>query len=775
MTDNVEIDVKVNVEDGDLGKLKDDFKKIGDEGKTSFEGLDAASQEWLNDFTPLITQAQTQMRTGWDSSKSAIENLRNIVKTGLGSSFDSLKTKITGVSTTIKSKLGGALTSLKSKASGVMNQIKTGATSAGNGLGFLSSAASMTVGMVGFELFNGLVQSSRESINAAGKMQAFGKRLGMTGDEINKFAQECNNLQSQFKKVDMRAVGASASELGVKLGIPKGQMGELTRMTAVMSSAFVNEGRTQEDAILAVSDAMDGQFRRLQELGITQDKLIANGWNGNIEDTNSLMQALNKTMDQMGFTETAQGIYSLDDAYQALTVAGGKLLADVLIPLTPYITGAVDVIISGVDGIKKAIGDLKKIWDGLPDWGKIALGFGAIAIAAGALVGFISEAGIVAVPVLGGIISSIGTLVGLITGISLPVVAVVAAIGLLIAGFEQLGEYLGWWTDWGSMLESIKSGVMRLWEAFTNSRLVKLTIYALMTAFEELKAIAMPIIDWIGNKLTEIFGSGGSNPDAIQGIIDAFTFMETLIITTIQNIATWGSMLISFLEPIITPIMNILTAWFELQTGQIGIFDAIITALQGFAELHQGVMEILITIIKTALENMGNLINTALIAIITTITTWVGNLVSKARTAASNFVSSIINGLSGLPSRFSSALGRVLNAVESWGGQLLAKAAQIISDFANKIKNGVSDAVNAAASAVTGGSSGFSSGFTGSSGFGGNSILNSTLSNTVSTGGATNLTVNNYMDGIMSPEHASYTITSSLNEYVKKQNLTRGV
>ena len=766
MADNVEIDVKVDVDDGNLKGLK--FKDMGDEGESAFNGLDQASREWLNDFTPLINQAQTQMRTGWDSSKSAIENLRNLVKTGLGTSFDSLKTKISGVGTTIKSKLGGALTSLKSKAAGVMNEIKTGATSAGNGLGFLSSAASMAVGMVGFELFNGLVQSSRESINAAGKMQAFGKRLGMTSQEMNKFAQECNGLQSQFRKVDMRAVGASAEELGVKLNIPKGQMGDLTRMTAVMSSAFVNEGRTQEDAILAVSDAMDGQFRRLQELGITEDKLKANGWNGNIEDTNSLMQALNKTMDQMGFTETAQGIYSLDDAYQALTVAGGKLLADVLIPLTPYITSAVDAIIKGIDGVKKVIGDLVNLWNSLPDWSKIALGIGAIALAVGGLVGFIGEAGILAVPLIGTVISSLGTLVGIIGAISWPVVAVVAAIGLLIVGFEQLGEWLGWWTDFGSMLESIKSGVIRLWDAFRNSRLVQFWIQNLQTAFGVLYSIGKMVIDWIGTKLTEIFGTGGGNPDAIQTIIDIFTVLETVVLTTISTIGTWCSMLISFLEPVTTPIMNILQAWFMVQTGQISIFEGIMTALQGLVDFHQGLVEIVFTILITALSMLGQLIQTGLTAVINIVTGWISGLVGKAKTAASNFVNSLINGLTSLPSKFSNALQSVITAVSNWGTGLLNKANEIINQFKQTIENGVNQVKSWVGLGVNYEGVGYS-------GFNSGGTLNNTLSNTVNNGGFTSMTVNNYMDGIMSPEHAADTIVGSLNDYTKKQNLIRGV
>lgn len=212
-----------------------------------------------------------------------------------------------------------------------------GAKTAGGGLGFLRTAASMTVGMIGFDLVNSMVQGARESINAAASFERFGQRLGMTEGELQQFHGAVDKMQDSFRKVDMNAVGAAALEMGVKLKLPKASMDELTKTTAVMSSAFVKEGRTQEDAILAVSDAMDGQFRRLQEIGISQDMLMKNGWDGDINNKTGLLQAMNKTLDDMGFTQTAQEIVTLDDAWAALTVTGSQLIQSVLVPITPII------------------------------------------------------------------------------------------------------------------------------------------------------------------------------------------------------------------------------------------------------------------------------------------------------------------------------------------------------------------------------------------------------------------------------------------------------
>ncbi|MGI6565612.1 hypothetical protein [Methanosphaera sp.] len=292
--------------------------------------------------------------------------------------------------------LNGKLTEVETKSSRIMSKARSGlstlnqsARNASGGMGILSNAASVTAGMIGYDLLNSIVEVSRASINAQGNITNFGHRMGMNSAEIKSFSDECDRLQGSFRKVDMRAVGASALELGVKLHVPKNQMGELTKMTATMSSAFVKEGRTQEDAILAVSDAMDGQFRRLQEIGISQDMLKNNGWNGNLQDTNSLMQAMNKTLDEMGFTETAQGIYTLDDAYTALSVAGGRLIADVLIPLTPSIIRVVDALISFIDKLKVVGGYISN----MPQWQQFILGLGGATVVIAGLVGAITQAG----------------------------------------------------------------------------------------------------------------------------------------------------------------------------------------------------------------------------------------------------------------------------------------------------------------------------------------------------------------------------------------------
>ena len=342
----------------------------------------------------IIIKAEDQASA---AAKKVDESLQKIKSSSSALSkipgFDTLKTQLSGVAQTIDTKLGGALTkakthftnfrtsvsetasSIKTTLGGAVDSVRSKLQSFTNGtngmssaLGFLRSAASMTVGMIGFDLVNSFMNAGRAAINAQSQLEYFGQRLNMSGQETAKFNAYLDDMQKQFRKVDMTAVGAAAEEMAVKLKLPKSSLEELTKATAVLSSAFVKEGRTQEDAILAVSDALDGQFKRLQELGITQDMLKNNGWNGDLQDKDSLLKAINKTLDDMGFTDTAKDITNLDEAFQALSVAGGDLLAKILVPITPALVSITQGLIGVMDGFGSFIGMLQGAWDALPDW-----------------------------------------------------------------------------------------------------------------------------------------------------------------------------------------------------------------------------------------------------------------------------------------------------------------------------------------------------------------------------------------------------------------------
>ena len=97
-----------------------------------------------------------------------------------------------------------------------------------------------------------------------------------------------------------------------------------------------------------------------------------------------------------------------------------------------------------------------------------------------------------------------------------PILAIIAAVLALIVVVEQIGEAFGWWTDFGTMLDAIKAGVERLWNAFINSPQVQGAIAAVQNALQQLWNFIQPVFAWIGDAWNNLFngeGAGSGGPD----------------------------------------------------------------------------------------------------------------------------------------------------------------------------------------------------------------------------------------------------------------------
>lgn len=626
--------------------LKNSVSSFGSSSTKTFSEVSNSEQRALIPLQQLGTEA------GIVSSKmdSSFIEVKGTVM-GTGSSFDNLKTKIVNFSSTAKNSITQAFTSATTSAKGKLaglgnsitqaraklNQFSASARGAGGGLGFLRSAASMTVGMIGYDLVNSMAQSARQSINAEANFEAFGKRLeGMSSSDLKDFSNAVDNMQSKFRKVDMKAVGASALEMGVKLKLPAESMRELTKTTAVMSSAFVKEGRTQEDAILAVSDAMDGQFRRLQELGISQDMLKNNGWDGDINNKTLLLQAMNKTLDEMGFTETASQINTLDDAYQAITVSGGKLLTAVLVPITPILVGVANTFYDVAMQARGFITTMQDAWNNMPDWQRaallitgVALAVGALALAikfnlipgvAGSAISFIAaEASSLAWMITNmGLATTLGFLatvtwsaVSAVVAFVAPILAVVAVIGILVYAIYEVGKAFGWWTDVGSMLDAIKNNVGRLWDAFIHHPDVQATIQAIGAVWKWLLTVTKPVVDWLKGIWDQMFpASAKGKVDGTRIIIDALGNAFKILSGPVRNAITVLSMLYNFCLPIGQAIYEALKPVVCILLGcSPGIVPALGKVLEVFSivwnaivSLLSGVMPSVISAIQPVLD-----------------------------------------------------------------------------------------------------------------------------------------------------------------------------
>ena len=565
----------------------------------------------------------------------------------------------------------------------------------------IGSAVGMAMGMVGYDLVNALVEAGRGAVNASGQLDYFAGRLGMSEQQSASFRKELDAMQEDFKKVNMTAVGATAEDLASRYQLPIDKLGDLTKMTAVMSSEFIRNGRTQEDAVLAVADAMDGQFKRLQEIGITQDTLKKNGWNGNLEDQASLIDALNKSMEEMGYDKIAKDITNLDDAYQALTVAGGNLIASVLVPLTPLIVSITEGIIGLIDFVKD------NAWaQGAILIGGLAIGFGLFA---GALaVAAASEAGLMAL-MPGFIVSLYGAASGFmaITVAGAPLWAIVAAIAAIAFAVYEVGIYFGWWKDIGSMLAAIGDGVRRLWEAFVNSPQVQGAIKMVQGALQGLWNFLQPMISWVQTQWSNIFGDAGSSPDVVSQLIHIFEQLGNVASQVFTVMQMGFNNLTYILTPLWEGLNNIAGVFSQLMSGSISwesAFIQVITSIGlAFGNFYLRIAQLALQVgqrlfggvINYARQIPGRLwmvlTQTALRLVL------FGTIAAiRARQAGMRILNGIINYIRQLPGRVGAYMmqvpGRIASAAGAAVGAAMSLASQVVAAVQNGII-GVADAV----------------------------------------------------------------------------------
>ena len=717
--------VKFNMLDKETQATLQAIRELGVESMDLIPGADSAIQklasmdEKVHSFGGSFDYAKSKMElmgATTNGLKGKIQTTGIAIQTYIGAKWDGIKQKVTSVAQVIKGKIGSAIDSVKTKLGGLgggFNKLKEGAQSAGQGLSFLKSTASMAAGMVGFELFNGLIQAGKSSIESASRLDYFAGRLNMSSQKTQTFRNDLDELQQRFRKVDMTAVGASAEELSVKLGMGSDSLTEMSETLAVASSAFVAEGRTQEDAILAVSDAIDGQWAKLKELGITQEDIKNNGWTGDLNDKKTLLEGLNNTLEKMGFTKTAEDIVTLDDAFQALSVAGGILLQKILVPLTPILLKVMGYFLD----LAYAVGNVVTfIQDN--GWLQGPILIGAVAVALGLLAG---AAKVAEVSIIELIISAMpGFIVSLyeaaagflaISYAGAPLWAIVAVVAAIAIAVYELGIYFGWWKDVGTMIEAVRAGLGRLWAAFINNPNVKGFIQDLTNLWNGLCDALQPVIDWAKKVWTEMFPPG-VNFDIVRAIIDAFGEVGKVFGDVVNGIkimyAKFG-ILGAIVGIVNAPVQAIVGVLRLIICALLGCSPGIVPALQTVQEVFTSVWEAIagfiggvISSIVSAIQPIINILSQiANFYLESFMYAWqtvimVFNIVSMAVNRIINIFSLFLSGQINLQTMltmiwntltgmFASVFNTIISRVTSFASKMVTKALAMARQFVNNI------------------------------------------------------------------------------------------
>lgn len=715
--------------------------KATDEASATAEKVDSKLRNMGKGLKSITqTPAFDNLRTKLSNVATTIDNKFGGALTKARNRFSSFKDSVVSVGSSMRTKFGGALDGVRSKLSSVTNATKNTAS----GMSFLKGAASMTAAMVGFELVSSLVETTRASLNARSSIQAFGQRLNMSGQEVTTFQTNLDKLQDTYKKIDMDVVGQQAMDMAYRLGLPKTALTELTETSAIFTDAMVRNGRSSEDATLALADAMDGEFRRLKEIGISQDDLMKNGWSGDLNDKTGLLNAMNKALKEQHYDELAKSVDTLDDAWQVLSITLSNLLESILVPLTPAIVGV-------ISGVTDAINSIKSAWSSLPDFAQLGIGIGVVV---GAIILIAAVLWSTYIPAWIAAASATWAAIAPVLPI---VIAVAAAVAILVAVIYEVGKAFGWWSDVGSMFDAIKAGIMRMWEAFINHPDVQAAIAAVGNALQTLWG-------WIqqaGQAIMEFFGiSTGGEWDVVGSIIQAVGLIWEdlsnrikLAITIIKAVAgaisylyngavSLGSFIMDVLSPAISwlsalwgviteAIQPVVDVFQQFQDGQVGLVDVITTVASSLwtvwttitSALGGLILQLLsnlltwaiqgglnfLTGIQTYLSQVPGRVGTFLMNTLTKIIAIGSQWVAIARVKANLLLLGVVSYLRQLPGKALSALIQVVSSIVSAGAQWVSNArtkaeavVRAVVDKLTGLPGQISSALSGVVSAITG-------------------------------------------------------------------------
>lgn len=297
-------------------------------------------------------------------------------------------------------------------------------------------------------------------------------------------------------------------------------------------------------------------------------------------------------------------------------------------------------------------------------WAAIAAAIGPVLIVFGKLVTSV-----------GGMITTFGKIPAMITklksgfsllsaaigGISLPVVAIVVAIGVLIAAFVSLWKNN---EDFRNKITAIWDGIKEKFEGFTSGIVERLN--ALGFNFESITEVIGAIWKGFCDLLAPVFEGAfsiissvlGTVFDVITGILDIFIGLFT---------GNW--------EQMWTGVKEVFGGIWD---GIVGIFTAVIDTLKGifdtvlswfgttWSECWEG--------IKTFFSNIWN-----------NIVTFFTNIINTIVTAVSNFITNIINFFAQLPTNIATFISNALTAVATWAVNMVNKAREMGTNFINGV------------------------------------------------------------------------------------------
>lgn len=620
--------------------------------------------------------------------------------------------------------------------------------SASQRAGALKTAVGGAVTMASAAMLNFAKDSVDSAMTAEKEWARFGNVVNKGGGNWEQQSSEIKSWVRTYSDSMGRSVADTRSAMTTFMNMGM-SLGETQEAMKVTSNYAAQMGISQEEAAGQLQKALMGAGRPLKALGLNI-KDYKDETTGAIDKQKLFADIMKKTEGAAGsYAQTTEGkMQLLNNTLASMKTDFGRALIDALLPLIPVVQSVLDTI-NGLPGPIKTIGFVAIT---------LGAGLGVVAGPLMSIIGLMQTLGIT-LPTISGLMGilggetaalsaeeialaaaeagltaeEIGSAVAHTTnGVALagegvaaeatggafgflaamemsalwPILAIVAAIAVFVIAVEQIGEALGWWTDFGTMLDAIKDGVRRLWEAFINNPNVQATIEAVKGALQALWNAVQPIFQWLGaawNNLFKSDGAGSGGPDVVRMIIDAFGTLGKVAGDVINAIVKFGQLVYTALSPIVGLVSNIINIFSGMLSGQIGIQQGVMMILANVSKIYLYIGQLMarigmriLTGIVNALRPIPQRLWQFLQQAAMRLLLFGVMALIRARVAGRNILNGIINYVRQLPGRVYSFMmqipGRIASAAGAAVGAAANLARQLVTTVVNGVK-GIADAV----------------------------------------------------------------------------------
>lgn len=316
--------------------------------------------------------------------------------------------------------------------------------------------SSWAVTMVGYPLIMDTLDSAINSMDASTQIRKLGGEMNWGQAQTESYINTMRQMQTKYTKIDMSQTGKSVAEMSRLYNLNNAEAKKMIETSAVFTSAMAREGRSTQDANLALKDYLDGGAgwtRRMQEIGASREnlnKILAQNpskYKGitdiNDADTMTKIQVLDDFMKSKNMDIMAQKVYTLDEAMSSLKLTMGSLIGEVLEGISPIIIGLANQLPKLMVAVRGFNTWLKG--NGL---GQAIVKFGAMSTAIVMLILKFKQLGVVAK-----IVSNLKFAMSfLFTNPFGLMIIGLTAVAVLV---YEIGKSFGWWNSISGMIGTI--------------------------------------------------------------------------------------------------------------------------------------------------------------------------------------------------------------------------------------------------------------------------------------------------------------------------------